>query len=110
VAIIFPRRGLLVFALCLSSSFGPSRPCSGSKSPDSQHEVPRFSPSVFHMEFVVDKMTVRKVYFRLFKIFVNYYSTSAPLIYIYQPILDIGSVEITNKMQPCNIIYYSKVY
>jgi len=102
VAIIFSRRGLLVLALCLLSSCGPCRPCSGGNSPDSQHEVPSFFSSVFHMEFVVDKMTVRHVYLRLFNFFVNYHSTSAPYIYIYQPILDSGSVEITNKR--CNIV------
>lgn len=50
--IIFSIRHSLVLALCLLSSFGHSRRCSGGNSPDSQHEVPGFSPSVFHIGFV----------------------------------------------------------
>lgn len=78
MAIIFSRRSSSVLALRLLSSFGPSRRCSGGNSPDSQHEVPGFSPGVIHMGFVVDKITVRQIYLRLFNFFVNYPSTSAP--------------------------------
>jgi len=87
VVIIFARKSSLVLALCLLSSFGPSRRCSGGKSPDSQHEFPGYSPSVFHMGIVVDKMTVRQVYLRLFN-FCQLSFYQCPQIYIYQPILD----------------------
>ena len=66
--IIFSRRDSLVLALKLLLSFGLSRRCSGGNSPDSQHEIPGFSPSVFYKGYVVEKMTVRQVYLRLFNL------------------------------------------
>ena len=66
MAIIASDSCSLVLALCLLPSFGPSRRCSGGNSPDSQHEGPDFSPGVFHMGFVVCKITVRQVYLTLF--------------------------------------------
>jgi hypothetical protein len=67
-----------VLALCPLSSFGPSRRCSGGYSPETQHEFPGFSPSAFHMGFVLDKMTVGQVCHRAFNFFVSYHSTSVP--------------------------------
>jgi hypothetical protein len=67
-----------VLVLCLLSSFGPSRRCSGGYSPESQDEVAGFSPSVFHMGFMLDKIIVGQVCLRIFNFFVNCHSTSAP--------------------------------
>jgi len=76
---------------------------------------PRFSPRTVYVGIVVHNVALGLTFLlvRLVST-ISYYSTSASSLFTCRPVIRINgsteTVEITNKMQPRNRIYYSKIY